>query len=388
MQITRMSVSNWRNFKQLDVALDRRLFVVGPNASGKSNFLDLFQFLADLAGPGGGLSPALARRGGFKRVQSLFARNHKRGAIVLDITLQDGEDRWHYVLEIKTERDGLHRPLVHKELVEHNDTVLLDRPTPEDEADRDRLTQTHLEQIAANTSFRIVADHFAKTRYFHLVPQVIRDPSRSGGSPNDPFGGDFIAQINSVKPERVRKAYVRRIEQALQSAVPQFESLTIDTDDAGRPHLIAGYRNWRSAPSNQTEREFSDGTLRLIGMLWTIVSSPAQGGVLLLEEPELSLDSGIVRTLPTVFAAALRERPQQQLILSTHAPQLLDDEGVLPREVLVLRVGGDGTTADLLSDIAECAPLVEADLPASEIIGSLIEPDDLRGLLGAVAVPR
>ncbi|HLC30282.1 MAG TPA: AAA family ATPase, partial [Dehalococcoidia bacterium] len=38
-------IENWRNFVQVDADLQRRVFLVGPNASGKSNFLDAFRFL-------------------------------------------------------------------------------------------------------------------------------------------------------------------------------------------------------------------------------------------------------------------------------------------------------------------------------------------------------
>ena len=58
MIVTHLKVKNWRNFRDIDVALRERQFVVGPNASGKSNFLDLFRFLRDIAKPEGG---------GFKR---------------------------------------------------------------------------------------------------------------------------------------------------------------------------------------------------------------------------------------------------------------------------------------------------------------------------------
>ncbi|WP_257493081.1 AAA family ATPase [Actinomyces wuliandei] len=76
MRITQVSASNWRNFKSLDLRLDRRLFVVGPNAAGKSNLLDLFRFLGDIARPGGGLTSAISSRGGLSRVRSLFARSY------------------------------------------------------------------------------------------------------------------------------------------------------------------------------------------------------------------------------------------------------------------------------------------------------------------------
>ncbi|GAB06156.1 AAA family ATPase [Gordonia amarae] len=380
MRVTHVTAGNWRNFKSLDVEIGNRLFVVGPNAAGKSNFLDLFRFMGDVAGPGGGLSAALDKRGGLAKVRSLFARNHQKGRLVLDIQLQDGDDRWRYELRIRGQSGGQNKPIVDTEVVELNGEVILTRPDTADKADPERLTQTHLEQIGYNQQFRKLAEYFAKVRYFHLVPQVIREPVRLiGGTDVDPYGSDFIAEMNALTP-RTRDAWLRRIQTALQAAVPEFQTLKLKVDPAGRPHLEAGYRNWRATPSRQSEADFSDGTLRLIGLLWTLVSSKSNGGVLLLEEPELSLNSAIVRTLPTVLATAQRDKTLQ-VLLSTHAPELLDDEGVLPREILVLQVTGDGTTAQLLSEIEKATDDIEAGLPVSEIVDGFISPQDLSGLI-------
>ena len=63
--ITRLKLQNWRNFKEIEVELRDRVFVIGPNASGKSNLLDVFRFLRDIAKPtGGGLQRAVEARGG------------------------------------------------------------------------------------------------------------------------------------------------------------------------------------------------------------------------------------------------------------------------------------------------------------------------------------
>jgi len=326
MRITHLAASNWRNFKNVEFDVGERLFVVGPNAAGKSNLLDIFRFLADIAGQGGGLASAVDRRGGLKKVRSLFARTNAKGRLVVDVTLRDGGDSWRYRLSVKGEGKGRNRPVVDEELVVKNGEELLRRPDDRDLMDEVLLTQTHLEQIASNQSFRSIADYFDRVQYFHLVPQIIRDPSRAVVADDDPFGSDFITQMNATST-RTRDAWLKRMQQALRAAVPGFESLTIETDTAGRPHLIADYKNWRSTPSKQNEADFSDGTLRLIGLLWAIIRTPANPGILLLEEPELSLNNAIVRILPSVLAQA-RRSSDLQIILSTHAPEILDDEGI------------------------------------------------------------
>mgnify|MGYP000977752631 FL=1 len=380
MQITHVTAHNWRNFKNLDVAVADRLLIVGPNAAGKSNLLDLFRFLGDISRPGGGLAAALEARGGLSRARCLFARNNHKGELAIMVDLRDGEDEWRYELAIKGKKGGHNRPIVVREIVTRNGRELLSRPDANDDRDPDQLTQTHLEQISANREFRPIAEYFAKVNYFHLVPQMIRYPQAGGASPRV-FGSSMIADMNAT-PVRTRQAWFRRIERALQSAVPGFETLRLEVDKAGQPHLIAGYRNWRRNPSEQNETDFSDGTLRLIGLLWTIISSPANGGVLLLEEPELSLNAAVVQKLASLLAMAQRGT-SMQVILSTHSPELLDDEGIRPGEVLVLQVTSDATVANQLSEIAEVEAQISADLPLSEVVAELINPGDLTGLIKA-----
>lgn len=385
MRITHLAASNWRNFKNVEFDIGDRLFIVGPNAAGKSNLLDIFRFLPDVAGPKGGLASAIENRGGLKKVRSLFARNHARGRLVIDVTLQEGEHTWRYRLAIKGESGGRNRPIVDEEIVEKDGRTILARPDESDTTDPELLTQTHLEQISANHGFRAIASYFTRVQYFHLVPQIIRDPSRTS-TDEDPYGSDFIAQMNATQP-RTREAWLRRMQEALRAAVPGFETLSIETDSHGRPHLIAGYKNWRSSPARQDESDFSDGTLRLIGLLWSIIKTPSNPGILLLEEPELSLNSAIVRILPTVLAQA-RRSSDLQTILSTHAPEILDDEGISSEEVLVLRVTHDGSTADLLSNIASATDELSLGIPVSDVVNGLITPGDLDGLLSATRGKR
>ena len=43
MIVSRLILKNWRNFREVDVPLQPRMFIVGPNAVGKSN-LSTFSF--------------------------------------------------------------------------------------------------------------------------------------------------------------------------------------------------------------------------------------------------------------------------------------------------------------------------------------------------------
>jgi predicted ATPase len=366
MIITNIQVKNWRNFREANIPLRERMFLVGPNACGKSNFLDIFRFLRDVAKSGGGLQTAVRERGGLSKIRCLSARSTPDVEIEIALSNEaNGPIEWTYSIGIKQERIGS-RTIVclsHERVLKRTE-ILLDRPDEQDRSDPQRLTQTHLEQINANQKFREVAEFLNDVLYLHLVPQLVRNPDAFSGPgiPGDPFGRSFLERVARTQ-QRTRKTRLKKIEQALRRAVPQLKDLTDIKDEAGVPHLEAVYEHWRPQGARQREDQFSDGTLRLIGLLWTLMEKES---VLLLEEPELSLHAGLVRMIPSMMSRVLQKN--QQVILSTHSADLLSDKGIGGEEVLVLTPGPEGTRIEVASSIREVRSLLESGLSVGEVV--------------------
>ena len=93
MFISRIKLTNWKNFTAIDVSLSERTFIIGPNAVGKSNLLDVFRFLRDIARDGGGLQEAVKQRGGLSKIRCLYARAPRTDVeIVVDIAEKDAAE--------------------------------------------------------------------------------------------------------------------------------------------------------------------------------------------------------------------------------------------------------------------------------------------------------
>ena len=368
MRIHRIKIKNWRNFTEADVVLQSRTFIVGANASGKSNFLDIFRFLRDVASSsGGGLQKALKDRGGIGKVRSLAARRHPN--ILIDIELldqsEDTSPTWRYVLEISQETSGRRRPIVKREEVFKLDgSFSLTRPNDEDKSDPERLTQTNLEQVNSNQAFRSIAEFFSGVVYLHLVPQLLKYAEGIQGKflENDPFGQGFLERI-ALTSEGKRRRRLNKIQSVLQKAVPQLQELQFERDEAsGKPHLKAKYTHWRVNGAWQREDQFSDGTLRLIGLFWVLQEDP---GLLLLEEPELSLNAKIVSFLaPFVY----KLQGKGQVLITTHSSDLLSDDGIALDEVILLEPTAEATVIRSAEDIADVRSLVEGGLQLGEAI--------------------
>jgi len=361
LRFSSLRLQNWKNFARIEVDLQNRVFLVGPNAAGKSNLLDVFRFLRDLASPGGGFQEAIRRRGGVSAIRCLAARRYPDIELRVVVEPSQANTRWEYELAFK--QDAQRRARISKEKAVRDGQVLLMRPNDDDKQDPARLTQTHLEQVNVNRSFRELASFFESVRYLHIVPQLVREPDRSVGRSNDPFGGDFLEQIAKTR-DRTRVARLNRIRDALRVAVPQLAEIELARDDRGTPHLRGKYEHWRRQGAWQTEDQFSDGTLRLMGLLWVAMEG---GGPLLLEEPELSLHPEIVRYLPQMFARVQR-RTGRQIILSTHSPDLLRDEGIGLDEVLLLRPGSEGTEVAPAGAFQEIRDLLQGGMTLADAV--------------------
>lgn len=364
MIISHISLKNWRNFRSVEVSLKDRVFLVGPNASGKSNFLDALRFLRDLAKDGGGLQKAVRDRGGISKIRCLYARRYPD--VEIEIQLSENElqvPTWKYGIGIKQRKGGQNEPVLSYERVWKNGEKLIDRPDSEDEKDSLRLTQTYLEQINANAEFREVSKFLESILYLHLVPQLLRYPEAFSGPSiqGDPFGRNFLERVIKT-PEKTRRSRLKKIEDALRIAVPQLKQLTDVKDEMGIPHLEAVYEHWRPGAGKQREDQFSDGTLRLIGLLWSLLESDS---LLLLEEPELSLNAGINAKLPALIYR-LQKAKKRQVVLSTHSADLLSDKGIGGEEVLLMTPTAEGTKVEVASSIQEINILLDGGLTVAD----------------------
>lgn len=349
MRIKRLHLKNWMNFKTIHIQdMQDRTFIIGPNAAGKSNLLDAIRFMRDVARPagvkpsGGGLQKAVNDRGGISKLRCLNAKQDTE--VLIDIEVEDSHEiSWTYQLGFKGEGKANNRIIITQESVLKGTRKILSRPDDSDSKDPERLTQTFLEQINANAEFRDLVHYFSEITYLHLVPQLLKFANLIGGNTieQDPFGQGFLQRVASTA-EKTRKARLGRVQKALSAVVPQFKELRFVKDEVtGLPHIEANFAHWRPQGAWQRENQFSDGTLRIIGLLWSLMDG---NSLLLLEEPELSLNEEVVRHVPNLIHQVQRQaKNSRQIIITTHSTALLSERSIPPEEVIRLHQGADGT---------------------------------------------
>lgn len=387
MIISKLILHNWKNFQHCDVKLSARVFIVGANASGKSNLLDVFRFMRDIVKQAGGLQHAVEERGGVSKIRCLAAR--AKSDISIEVHLSESENidpDWKYSLTFKTAKGsgGIFKTqaaIVQEKVWSKKDGQwVLQRKASDAAEDEETLKFTFLEQPNSNTKFREIYHFFRESQYLHVVPQLVRDADSYmlSAKKEDYYGRNLLDKMSKT-PKNTRDAYMRRINEVLQIAVPQLKDIKFEPDDKGVPHLEAVYVHWRPQGAKQQESQFSDGTLRLIGFMWALLDGQE---TILLEEPELYLHTAIVKLLPEFISRMQKKKNRiRQVIMTTHSIDLLSNEGIGAEEVIILKPTSEGSEVNRAEDIQEIKTFLDSGFSMAEAVIPSVAPNKIEKIL-------
>jgi len=195
----------------------------------------------------------------------------------------------------------------------------------------DRL---YLTVVSALSEFRAVYDALSRMGFYNLNPEKIRELQEpDAGELLARDGNNITSVLRRLRSEDAGK--VKRIERYLEAVVPGI--VAVEPRQLGpketllfRQTVVGDKNPWQFMASSM-----SDGTLRVLGVL--VASLQANGKqratipLVGIEEPELAVHPGAT----TVLLDALREASlRTQILLTTHSPDLLDNESVTPDMIL------------------------------------------------------
>lgn len=374
MKLTHIAITNWRNFAHIEFDMSSRLFVVGPNSSGKTNLLGALRFLGDIGRRG--LVAASEDLGGPDRY---FRSGADSAAFVA--TFNDIQNSAEFALFLRLMSAG---PKSTKRGSDADQTFAFPMTGPLTGEPNDRYLDVHQIITAGGKkpadegeSFPVEDEEAQRTRvrqtlagirYIHPNPKKMLERSDR----YDPDHGTGFFQHAGRFSDQQLDAVVDRIRPIMAAVVPEVPNLSYQRMGLGTEVVFYSDTPVRGASGVYSHEQFSEGTLRLLGMLFDLATLPRDTSVVLIEEPETFLQASVVRSLPSLLAEVAMNR-DVQMIISTHSPELIDSELVLPSQVLMLRSENGETTGELLSQSNDprIKAVVSAGLPKSQGIDAV-----------------
>ncbi len=380
--ITAVEVLGYRCFQYVRVRLRPFVVLVGPNASGKTSFLDLLAFLRDLLKDG----PAVAARARADEFEDLtWMREGQSFEVALDVALpehlvSDGRDSCRYGIRVGRGEDG--------EVGIEEERLWL-RPRPDEgptqrvlfpaepqppgkllkDAPRKAKWRVVLRKVPEsgndyfrsekgewNTQFRVGPKRAAlaslpedETRFpaatwlRRFLEQGVQSlqlnslAMRRPVSPREPttFQPDgsnlplVVDELKTKRPERFRE-WVKH----LQVILPDLDDVEVHVREADRfRYLVLRYSSGLQAPSWLV----SDGTLRMLALTLPAYIE-ARDRLFLIEEPENGLHP---KALEPVFQS-LSSVYEGQVLVATHSIVLVGMAS--PGDILCFAKTASGAT--------------------------------------------
>ena len=360
--ITRVRLSNYKSIATCDVRLYPLMFLVGPNGAGKSNFLDALHFVADALRVS--LDHALRDRGGINEVRRRSTGHPTHFRIHLDFKLSSGATG-DYSFRVRAKPDGGIEVqeeacrVLHPELaslggeasfkVQGGEVTSSAQAPPPAAADR-----LYLVNASGLPEFRLVYEELSRMGFYNLNPDRMSDLQLPDPGELLKRDGSNLASVFDQLGKR-NQAAKQRIEEFLAKVVPGI--VGVDSRVFGPRETLEFQQEVRGSqsPWRFLAANMSDGTLRVLGILVALFQ--LSGGawrvpLVGIEEPEIALHpgaSGVLRD--SIHEASLHT----QIILTSHSPDLLDDDALDPDSILVVAADAGVTTINPLGGIGRSA---------------------------------
>jgi len=340
--IPRIREIHLRNYKSIGDAVVRLSdfnVLVGPNGSGKTNFMDALSFMRDCLRTS--VNTASAAHRGIAFYYPPDSREGTRVGLraVIDFgsstadfgfELHPVNDEWVIVAErcVICDPSGV----VNAYAVQQGS---FETPVPgvRPVIEPDRLA---LSAVSALDEFRPVYEFLAGVRKYAIDPSQLRTLSTGNAASALLEDGRNAASVLAAIHQQDAQLK-ERVVRLLASVLP--ELVDVQSVPVGEQRALF----FSERPLGQERMHFSasmsEGTLRMLGILLAVYQ-PATPTVLLIEEPEATIHPAATDVLMAVLLDAAH---RSQVIISTHSPDVLDYKDLPDGSILVVSKE-DGTT--------------------------------------------
>ena len=339
--ITKLRLHNWKSFEDSTIYIDPLTFLIGTNASGKSNVIDAFEFLR-LRLSGVSLENAINQiRGG----EDWIIQKGKN-SFRLEIFIENNGKEYAFPTEILHDENGFHELSPAFQII---DAVSGNPPAALD------VVLSYINRIS------IIDPVPNKMRqYSKLSKQLFKDCSNIAG---------VMAALKDDEKRELEEKLTKYIRPLPERDIIKMEAVKVGLTNTDA--MLYCYEGWNpSVPVDA--RGMSDGTLRFAAIVVAMLTAKPQS-LLIIEEVDNGLHPSRAKDLVKVLTHISHDR-NVDVLCTTHNPVLISELGneMIPFISYVVRDDKGVSHIKLLEDKDNLAKLM-----ASGNVGDLMVMDKL-----------
>jgi predicted ATPase len=361
--IEQITIENFKSLKAVTLKLQPVNLLIGPNNSGKSNFLKGMEY--------------------FKN--NIIPNGYLRDVDFLEFTFKKKltPQRFEFIIDNSTLTFSLNKKGGEFNDVPDSDVYITRKINGETIDDKLR---GDIEYNTINRGFKQLINSitiYSPNPLAYVTSQAnIRTTSIAADCSN------LVSFLQTMLEEYRENFY--SIEKDLRKCIPEFKDIRIQTVDSPsgdeRTHKRWGLLSGSSGIIHYAD-ELSEGVLYFVALL-CIVHQPNPPKLLLLEEPERGIHPRRIKEVMN-FIFQLADEKDVQIIMTSHNEHVLNDFTETPESVFIFDKDDEGATQikNVLTDIIEPSNKYSKENELKEIdFTSDIGEKWFEGLMGGVPV--
>jgi predicted ATPase len=343
--LRKLTVSNFKSLRNVEVALGPLNVLVGPNQSGKTNFLDVIQFLGDSVRDD--LSPAIEERGGFDRVRFRGGRTPPTTVSIkveANVTRHSSESApdeytlrfWlrrqarvqeQYLFRHEAFRFKRYRGPGRRITIEGSDVKFITESPAGEQVERtlplrrDSLalsTLPRLDPEEGGSEVSRIAELFSTFRIFDVNVDKARGPSTMTDDaqlePDASNLAGFLLHLINSRPD-----WFGQLQDDARRMIPGLKSIQLQIIGGAQEGVVVHLEE-KGLQGTTPLGEASFGTIRILALL-AMLYDPDPPALTCVEE----IDHGLHPYVFDLLVDRLREASERtQLLIVTHSPALVN----------------------------------------------------------------
>lgn len=333
-----------------EITLEPLNIIIGQNASGKSNLVDVIKLLQSLQ-TDKGLPHFLSKNGGISEwIWKGIKRLDNTAEIKIElkiIPLWKNSQSENISYTIKFTEDDQKTIIPFEEIRDVNNQLLFFKngDLPMQDSILSTYSKSSIDFFTKESEINRLrvssfAHNLSELRFYTDLQTNRASELRNPKPPDVPFGhleDDLNNLISVLRYLESKISPKLKIVENLKKFYPRIEDYVIQS--LGDGEYLQLYLREAKLDNLVSSKRISDGTLRYLCLL-AILCHPEPPPLICIEEPETGLHPDI---LPTIAELMIEASQRTQLIVTTHSDILVSAFSEIPEAVLVCEKDEDGT---------------------------------------------